>query len=314
MPLSARGRPRVPCTVNTPPVPAPLARDVVARLYRQAKAERWALSIDRFGEALDASAARGGSGKALVRYLEGLHLEDLALAWACADGSEPAWDHFVRELRSPLYRAADAMDPSGSARDLADSLYADLYGMRERDGERRSLLAYFHGRSSLATWLRAVLSQRFVDRVRASRRTVPLPEDPAPAMEAPARSPDPDRPRWIALLTRVLAAAIAGLAVRDRLRLACYYGRQLTLAETGRLLGEHEATASRHLTRTRRLIRVDVERRLRDEAGLGDDEIAECFASALEDAGPLDLGGLLETVEPRKESAPDRSSGEGQTR
>ena len=53
-----------------------------------------------------------------------------------------------------LYRAADALDRSGGARELADSLYADLYGVEQRDGERQSLFRYFHGRSSLATWLR----------------------------------------------------------------------------------------------------------------------------------------------------------------
>jgi DNA-directed RNA polymerase specialized sigma24 family protein len=41
-------------------------------------------------------------------------------------------------------------------------LYADLYS--------KSLFRYFQGRSSLATWLRAVLSQRYVDRIRANRR------------------------------------------------------------------------------------------------------------------------------------------------
>ena len=90
---------------------------------------------------------------------------------------------------------------------------------------------------------------------------------------------------------------------RDRLRLGCYYVQELTLAETGRLLKEHEATASRQLTRTRKLLREDVERQLRDEAGLSDVQIAECFESAAEDAGPLDLGQLLA----RKKSAADRS-------
>ena len=37
------------------------------------------------------------------------------------------------EYRPILYRAADALDPSGGARDLADSLYADLYGLRKGD-------------------------------------------------------------------------------------------------------------------------------------------------------------------------------------
>jgi RNA polymerase sigma-70 factor (ECF subfamily) len=287
---------------------APIDRDLVERLYRKARAERWALPVGTFAAALQASAAHAGAG-APRSYLEALHLEDLALACACAAGSAAAWEHFVRELRPVLYRAADAIDPSGGARELSDSLYADLFGLTERDGARRSLFMYFHGRSSLATWLRAVLSQRFVDRVRAARRTVPLPEEPAPVLAAPVRQSDPDRARWIALLRRALTDAIGRLADRDRLRLAAYYAQGMTLAQVGRVLGEHEATVSRHLTRTRRLIRADVERLLREAAGLRDDEIAACFESVLDDAGPLDLARLF-ALETRKESDGDRSDQE----
>ena len=80
----------------------------------------------------------------------------------------------------------------------------------------------------------------------------------------------------------VLAAAIAALEPRDRLRLACYYAQEMTLAQIGKLTREHEATVSRQLARTRRAIREDVERRLRDEHRFADAEIEECFASIVE--------------------------------
>ena len=47
-------------------------------------------------------------------------------------------------LRPVLYRAADAIDATGNARELADSLYADLYGLAEKGGKRQSLFRYFH--------------------------------------------------------------------------------------------------------------------------------------------------------------------------
>ena len=96
------------------------------------------------------------------RYVQNLHIDDLALATACALGRSAAWDRFVLELRPVLYRAADALDPAGGAREVADSLYGELYGIKEVEGERRSLFRYFHGRSSLATWLRAVGDNRRV--------------------------------------------------------------------------------------------------------------------------------------------------------
>jgi RNA polymerase sigma factor (sigma-70 family) len=234
------------------------------------------------------------------------YARDLELARRCAAGDEQAWERFVLEYRPALYRAADAIDPSGGARDLADSLYADLYGMPQGDSERRSLFRYFQGRSSLATWLRAVLSQRYVDRLRAQKRLEPLPDEDSASLPNEGRGgdpPDPDRSRHVGLLRQALARAVDRLDSRDRLRLGCYYVQELTLAETGRLLKEHEATASRQLARTRRVLREDVERQLRDDAGLSDAQIAECFESASEDAGPLDLGQLLA----RKKSVADRS-------
>src|SRR5262249_28815501 len=102
---------------------------------------------------------------------------DLELARRCEAGDDKAWERFVHEYRPLLYQAADRIEPGGGARDLADSLYAELYGLPDADGHRRSLFRYFQGRSSLATWLRAVLAQRYVDRVRATRRLEPLPPE-----------------------------------------------------------------------------------------------------------------------------------------
>jgi len=297
--------------------------ELVERLYRRANGARWRAPRDLFGQALQASASRACSGaspanvdaREVERHLSSLHLEDLALACACAAGDDAAWEHFVREYRPLLYRAADAIDPSGGARDLADALYADLFGLRHEGGERRSLFRYFHGRSSLITWLRAVLAQRHVDRQRTSRKLDALPGDDAPdAIAAPALSPDPDRERYVELTRVVLGRVVARLAPQDRLRLACYYGQQLTLAQTGALLGEHEATASRGLARTRREIRSAVEAELRGKNGLTDAEISRCFECVTEDAGPLDLREMLDMTSElpaRKKSAPDRSNREG---
>jgi RNA polymerase sigma factor (sigma-70 family) len=238
------------------------------------------------------------------------YARDLELAQQCAAGDERAWERFILEYRPVLYRAADALDASGGARELADALYADLYGVAEAGAERRSLFRYYQGRSSLATWLRAVLAQRYVDRLRAQKRFEPLADEDAAAARgtAPAiDSPDPDRRRHLALLRDALARAVERLDSRDRLRLGCYYVQELTLADTGRLLREHEATVSRQLAKTRKALRADVERQLRAERGLSDAQVAECFAAASEDAGPLDLGQLLGPDEVRKKTASDRS-------
>jgi len=290
---------------------APLSHDLIQRLHTEARADRWSVPLPVFAAALAASLeavqARNPGVKeersAQEKYVRGLHLEDLALACACTAGHEGAWEHVIRELRPVLYRAADALDASGGARELADSIYADLYGTEERDGQRRSLFRYFHGRSSLATWLRAVLAQRHIDTIRVQRRFDEMPDAELPDLSPRAAPPDLDRVRFVEIFHRALAAVVAALVPRDRLRLALYYGQDLTLAQIGRLTGEHEATVSRHLARTRRGIRAGVAERLRSDEGLDETEVEECFQCAVDDPGAMDLGDIL-----RKNSAANRSN------
>jgi RNA polymerase sigma-70 factor (ECF subfamily) len=300
-------------------MPAPtLDAALVARLYEKAKAADWQIPVDTFAIVLAASAeklfAEGAPRDAvhLEQRLMALHLEDLALACACDAGHEAAWERFIREQRPHLYRSADAIDSTGGARDLADSLYGELFGLTDREGRRKSLFRYFHGRSSLTTWLRAILAQRHVDRVRATRRLDPLPDlDASPIPAAMGRPTDPERPRFLALIQHAVRRAVTRLHPRDRLRLGCYYGQTLTLAQTGRLLGEHEATASRQLARTRRVIREDVESQLRIEVGLNEAQIERCFEIAREDARSIDLAESLSDSSPARNAVPLRSTGEG---
>jgi RNA polymerase sigma-70 factor len=287
-------------------------RTRLQRLCKRAQADQWQVPPEVFSNTLERSAEKAFAGRTpddaeVDRYFDSLHLEDLALACACGLGHEPAWDHFVAAFRPALYRAADAIDRSGNAREVADALYAELFGLKDSGGDRQSLFRYFHGRSSLATWLRSLVSQRYVDRIRATSRLDPLPEDASPAA-LPARqaAPDPDRPRFAAAMRVALSTAIAALAPRDRLRLACYYAQGLTLAQIGKLTREHEATVSRQLARTRRDIRESVERRLREEHRFTDPEISECFASVVDDAGTLNVEQLLGERSRSEESAKER--------
>jgi tryptophanase len=128
-------------------------------------------------------------------------------------------------------------------------------------------------------------------------------------VSAPASpTPSPERTRHLGLLAAALAAVVAARAPRERLRLACYYAQGLTLAEIGRLLGEHEATVSRQLAKTRQGIRRAVEQRLREEAHLDEAAIADCIASAADDPGDLSLADWLEEPSARKISPSRRST------
>ena len=302
--------------------------DAVERCWRKAAAPgEWNLSRAQFEAALTRSVAHRFTNAtaqatgAIQNYLENLHYADLALACACSAGSEAAWEFFVAQFRQELYRAARAITGSASAgdsnaRELADSLYADLYGLRESEGRRKSLFDYFHGRSKLGTWLHAILAQRHVDVIRRARKLEPL-EDEAgserseiterAAAKAPAVGsgtsrtavsdpPDPDRARYLSLLQAALTAALASLEPRDRLRLAHYYSDERTLAQIGRLLGEHEATVSRKLERTRRSLRERVDAELHEGKQLSEAQVQLCYECAREE-WPFDLTAPLQAAQ-----------------
>ncbi len=258
---------------------------VIEVLCEEAGCAKWKLPPAVFADGLRRSAVKnfGGSqtdAAAVEVYLKSLHLEDLALACACIEGIESAWEFFVAHFRHDLRQTASAMlrrsgrADDARARELADALYADLYGVRSgADGRRKSLFEYFHGRSKLSTWLRAVLSQKQVDMIRTAGRTVSLEveieEDASRARMRRADSvvadPDPDREMYLGRFDRALTAALAGLLPRERMILACYYVDQQSLAEIGSLLQEHESTVSRQLERVRRALRESVTGALRSE-------------------------------------------------
>lgn len=287
---------------TAPRFPASLSA-AVERCWRRAAApDEWNLTRGEFEEALARSVAQrfvsGHSGpranaKAIESYVEKLHVQDLALARACSSGNAAAWDFFVTRFRPELYRAARAIvggsrKGDAGARELADSLYADLYGLRESEGRRKSVFDHFHGRSKLSTWLHAVLAQRYVDEIRRARRMEPLENEAGEergeiaAVATPAAVPaesapsDPERAKYLAMLQAALTAALDALDPRDRLRLAYYYVDERTLAEIGRLLGEHEATVSRKLDRTRRYVRHRVESALRQGKRLSEAQVLLC--------------------------------------
>jgi RNA polymerase sigma-70 factor (ECF subfamily) len=260
----------------------------------------------------------------LEAYIHTLHLEDLALACACEQASEKAWEHFVSTYQNYLRACAGAIlrssASSPAACELADSLFADLYGVDSTKAKGRSLLRYFHGRSSLKTWLRAVLAQRHIDTVRAGRRFTDLPTDgerndgdARPRMPVVSPMPtDPDRQRYLTAFSHALDQALAKMAAPDKERLRLYYAENATLAEIGRRFGEHESTASRNLERIRREIKQQVEESFREgtwaeegapkPAGFSDEEISLSFEYAAEDA-PLDFDTLF-----AKEGTPSEKS------
>ena len=305
---------------------------LLEKLYAESQAARWGLTLERFSLALERSATKRFAGKSAPRqevedYLAGLHLEDLALAVACAAGCEPAWEHFFATYRQYIYSAAAAITRRSSsdpyAREFGDSLYATLYGKETTIG-RVSLFNHFHGRSKLSTWLRAVLTQRYIDILRQESRLEGLEDDEGfekvlpPKQKTDWEPADPRRSRYLCLLANALRQAIASLNPLDRTRLISYYMKDFTLAEIGKAMNEHEATVSRRLACVRQELKDKViailkagcaaKNGLEAQPGLDDAQIHLCFEYAME-AWPFDFSHLLEAIPSQR--GPSKSSPPG---
>src|SRR5438045_3631826 len=157
-----------------------VASEMLAELHAKAGCERIGLTRESFSVILCEVATKYGasSGDEARTFFLSLRVDELALARACAAGENSAWEIFLTRYREKLYLSALRIAREDSAaRDLADSLYAELYGTTTRDGERVSKLASFTGRGSLEGWLRTVLAQEYVNRYRRTKRLVRLEEE-----------------------------------------------------------------------------------------------------------------------------------------
>jgi RNA polymerase sigma-70 factor, ECF subfamily len=247
--------------MSSGPKPVETAALVVRDLFQKSNGHRYGLTQSDFCLILDQVAAKylpGADQPQREQFWKELRLEELALARACAAGHDPAWTAFLTRYREKLYDIARGITKEDSqARDLADSIYGDLYGTSERDGRRISRLSFYMGRGSLEGWLRTVVAQEFVNRYRKQKRLVSLEEQEEEGVQFSAADRDPIQ----APDSRLGAAvddALGRLLPEDRLVLAAYFLDERTLTEIGKLVGVHESTISRRLEKLLKALRKQV--------------------------------------------------------
>jgi RNA polymerase sigma-70 factor (ECF subfamily) len=235
------------------------------------------------------------SVEAITGFIEKLQADDLCLIVACEQGNQKAWNDLVERFSITVRSAArSASSNEEGAEDLAQSIWAELYGLRVReDGRPAGKLAYYSGRGSLAGWLRAVVAQLAIDQHRKQSRLVQTEEDSDfDRMIQQGR----DETEWSghggvinpeleiskklagAEMQKALARSIKQLSAEDRLLVKLYYFDGLRLREAGAVLGVHEATASRRLTRIHGDLRRQVESTLIEEKGWSKPETQRAFS------------------------------------
>jgi RNA polymerase sigma-70 factor (ECF subfamily) len=261
--------------------------ELFAVLYARSLGDQYGVEPAHFLRILAEIGARylpsGAGQQEATSFYVSLRVEELALARGCVLGNEKAWEVFLTRYREKLYDAARAIAREDSiARELADSLYADLYGTDLREGQRVSKLASYTGRGSLEGWLRAVLAQEFVNRYRRQRRNVSLEEQQENGAQFAAPPPPPPGPPADLRLESAAAEALAALAAEDRFILASYYLDGRKLAEIGRMLGMHESTISRRVEKITGALRKRILRGLR-ERGMGRRQAEEALEADVRD-------------------------------
>lgn len=193
--------------------------------------------------------------------LASLRLEELVLAHACAEGNERAWEVFLTRYRATLYETAYKIAKEESAaRGLADSLYAELYGVDLKGQQRASKLRYYHGRGSLQGWLRTIVAQEYINRYRTAKRETSL--DAAIEEGAQFPAPQPEVPVIDRRIESAVQDELAALSGVERLLLVSYYLDRRTLADIAKLLRIHESTVSRKLDRVTASLQKGIGNRL----------------------------------------------------
>jgi RNA polymerase sigma-70 factor (ECF subfamily) len=226
-------------------------------------------------------------------FVDKLQADDLCLIVACEQGNETAWTDLVARFGMTVPSAARSVSSNEEgAEDLAQSIWAELHGLRVRaDGKPASKLAYYSGRGSLAGWLRAVVGQLAVDQHRKQSRLVQTEDDTDfdrliqkddQSWSGHAERMNPETQvsdkRASADLQKALADSIGHLSDEDRLLVKLYYFDGLKLHEAGAILGVHEATASRRLTKIHADLRLNVANSLKKDHGWTRPETERAFS------------------------------------
>jgi len=235
---------------------------LLTEIYVKSKSEICGLSREQLASILADIAKKYLPADAtqiqICDFYNTLRVEELALARACAIGNEHAWEVFLTRYREKLYEIAGYITKeSSTARELADSIYADLYGTAMREGRRASKLASYTGRGSLEGWLRTVMAQEHVNRYRRQRRLVSLDEEAEEGAQFATAEPEAAiiaDPRVEAAVDEVLTA----LGAEDRFVLASYFLDERILADIARSLGVHESTISRKLDKLAKSLRKQI--------------------------------------------------------
>ena len=283
--------------------------ECVARFLSRAENSRGLKSADvekRIAAGVEKYVLRNdeNAGHAEIKdFIDSLRADDLCLIIACEKGDENAWGDMVLNFDSSVKSAAYKFAKNKEdAEDLAGSIWAELHGLRvDKKGNKKSKLAYYSGKGSLAGWLRAVTNQLAIDQFRKMKRIVQTEDDREFENLAQDSSEKTDNKIVVSRaenpeeiyseaeaqkdILQALQKSVESLDDEDRLIMKLYYFDDLKLKDIAATFGFHEATASRKLVRIQTKIRRAVEKNLSEKYGWSDAEVKKNLTESAENLG-----------------------------
>jgi RNA polymerase sigma-70 factor, ECF subfamily len=239
-----------------------------ARRLLEGVRRRWpfvSLDAAAFGALLAGCLPASGQG------LGSVHVEDLALAWACLDGQRAAHEALVTTFQGPVRQVAlrGGLDPD----EVSSRVFQKLL---VRDGDRLPGLARYAGLGPLKSFVLVTAMRQVVDLRRGQRPAEASADDDTWVELATTVANDEQGPAarcdWAQLKPHLAAAleeAISALPVRQRNVLRLHYLEDVSADAIGRMYGVHRATTTRWLTDAREQVFAQVQQRLRLELSLG---------------------------------------------
>jgi len=235
---------------------------------------------------------------AAVRFVAGLHADDLCLAAACAHNSPTAWSQLAAIYDKHIEEVSHAVcSTHQEARELASTVLAHLF-FRDREGHCR--IASYEGRCSLRTWLSTIIKHRAINQRQ-------LKSNEAEPLESLLGIPNPTalgaldavlfQSKYGEAITDSFKWAAGQLSERERLVLALRFEDEMRAADIAKMLHVHPAQITRTVKQAELKFHQAVLTRLTAHHGLSEPAIEECIGQILKN-GETSIAALLHVVEP----------------
>ena len=221
-----------------------------------------------------------------LRFLKGLHTNDLYLSLACAQLSEKAWDRFANLYHNYIRGIARFVLPNlCAASDVAENLVGHLF---LPDSSGRSRIASYDGQTSMATWLRVIITRLAInerDRKSSHEERLEVLPDIVDHLSVYRIESGARASKYEAIIKEAFKVVSESLSKRERLVVLLRYEKALPAQDIARLLEVHPSTITRLLHHAYQQLQSEFITILTSEHRLNEEAVEECVAEVLENPG-----------------------------